>query len=222
MKWLIGGFSHETNTFSSVQTDLNAFKAHTYAVGEHAVHVARNTETGMGGFIDEIEARGDTFVPTVTAAATPSGRVTTDAFEDIAGHIVEGTNRHRDIDGILLSLHGAMAVEGLDDGEGELLARLRHVVGQDLPIVAILDLHSHITQQMLDSATVLIGYQKYPHTDIYERGVEATQLIARIATGTVRPVWALEKPPLIPPCATCHTESGLYKDLWNIALHPLG
>ena len=73
---------------------------------------------------------------------------------------------------------------------------------------------------MLDSATVLIGYQKYPHTDIYERGVEATQLIARIATGTVRPVWALEKPPLIPPCATCHTESGLYKDLWNIALRP--
>tara|TARA_B100001115_G_C15845102_1_gene425292 strand:- start:2894 stop:4360 length:1467 start_codon:yes stop_codon:yes gene_type:complete len=220
MKWLIGGFSHETNTFSSVHTDLNAFKAHTYAVGEHAVHVARNTETGMGGFIDEIESRGDTFVPTVTAAATPSGRVTTDAFEDIAGHIVEATNRHRDIDGILLSLHGAMAVEGLDDGEGELLARLRHVVGQEFPIVAILDLHSHITQQMLDSATVLIGYQKYPHTDIYERGVEATQLIARIATGTVRPVWALEKPPLIPPCATCHTESGLYKDLWNIALRP--
>ena len=54
MKWLIGGFSHETNTFSSVQTDLNAFRAHTYAVGEDAAHVARNTETGVGGFIDEI------------------------------------------------------------------------------------------------------------------------------------------------------------------------
>ena len=218
MKWLIGGFSHETNTFSSVQTDLNAFRAHTYAVGEDVAHVARDTETGVGGFIDEIESRGDSFVPTVTAAATPSGRVTAAAFRDIAGHIVEGARQHRDIDGILLSLHGAMAAEGLDDGEGELLARLRSVVSQDLPIVAILDLHSHITQQMLDSATVLIGYQKYPHTDIYERGVEATRLIARLAAGEVHPVWALEKPPLIPPCATCHTESGLYKDLWDTAL----
>ena len=218
MKWLIGGFSHETNTFSSVSTGLEAFRAHTYAVGDDAVHATRSTGTGMGGFIDAIEERGDAFVPTIAAAATPSGLVTSAAFEDIAGHIVEGARRHRDIDGILLALHGAMVVEGMDDGEGELLARLRAVVGDDLPIVATLDLHSHLTQQMLASATVLIGYQKYPHTDIYERGVEAAQLIVRLATGHVRPVWALEKPPLIPPCATCHTEAGLYREMWEVAL----
>ncbi len=220
MKWLIGGFSHETNTFSSVHTGLPAFRAHTYATGEDAVRATRGTGTGMGGFIDAIERRGDAFVPTIAAAATPSGLVTEDAFSDIAGHIVEGARRQRDIDGILLALHGAMVAEGIDDGEGELLARLRAVVGSDLPIVATLDLHSHLTRQMLDCATVLIGYQKYPHTDIYERGVEAAELIARVATGQVHPAWALEKPPLIPPCATCHTEAGLYRDMWEVALRP--
>jgi microcystin degradation protein MlrC len=220
MQWIIGGFSHETNTFSNVSTDLAAFGAHTYAVGDEAVETARGTGTGMGGFIDAIEGRGDTFVATALASATPSGLVTREAYEEIAGHIVEGVRQHPDVDGVLLALHGAMVAEGIDDGEGELLGRIRAVAGNDMPIVVVLDLHSHITEEMVARASVIIGFQKYPHTDIYERGVEAAQLIARLATGEVRPVVAMEKPPLIPPCSTCNTEGGLYKELWAEALRP--
>ncbi len=218
MRWIIGGFAHETNTFSNVSTGIEAFKAHTYALGDAAVETARGTGTAMGGFIDVIEARGDSFVPTALAHATPSGLVTKEAYEEIAGHIVAGARQHADADGILLALHGAMVADGFDDGEGELLARLRAVVGEAMPIVVVLDLHSHITQQMVQCATVIIGFQKYPHTDIYERGAEAAELILRLATGEIRPVLALEKPPLIPPCATCHTDAGLYRELWQEAL----
>jgi microcystin degradation protein MlrC len=220
MKWIIAGFAHETNTFSNVATGIEAFKAHTYAVGEAAVETARGTGTAMGGFIDVIEARGDVFVPTALANATPSGLVTKEAYEEIAGHIVAGAQEHRDADGILLALHGAMVVAGYDDGEGELLGRLRAVVGKDMPIVVVLDLHSHITEQMVECATVLIGFQKYPHTDIYERGAEAAGLIERLAKGEINPILAMEKPALIPPCATCHTDGGLYKELWLEALRP--
>jgi microcystin degradation protein MlrC len=220
MQWIIGAFAHETNTFSSVPTDLEAFAAHSYAVGTEVEKLARGTRTGMGGFIDAVEARSDTFISTTMAHATPSGLVTAAAFEEIAAHIVDGVRQNPQADGVLLSLHGAMVAQGFDDGEGELLRRVRQALGPIKPIVVTLDLHSHITQDMLQHATMLVGYQKYPHTDMHERGVEAVGLAARIAQGRLNPVAALEKPPLIPPCATCHTEAGLYRELWQEALRP--
>ena len=219
MKWIVGGFAHETNTFSAVPTDLDAFKAQQYAVGSEVLAACEKTRTAVGGFLDVIRERGDSAVCTVAAHATPSGLVTGEAFETLAGYIVDGAKAHPDADGILLALHGAMVAEGID-GEGELLGRIRDVTGPDLPMVVELDLHSHITAAMVENATVLIGYQKYPHTDLYERGVEAARLIARIASGEVRPVSGLKKPGIIPPCTTCNTEDGLYKEAWEAALRP--
>ena len=220
MQWIIGSFAHETNTFSSVATGLSAFEAHTYVVGNAVEESIRGTRTCTGGFIDALEARGEAFVPTVFAHATPSGLVTAAAYEEIAGRIVDGVEAHPQAVGVLLELHGAMVADGFDDGEGELLRRVRRALGPDKPIVVTLDLHSHITDTMLANASMLVGYQKYPHTDMYERGLEAAGLAARIAAGEIRPVAAVEKPPLIPPCATCHTEAGLYKELWETALRP--
>jgi microcystin degradation protein MlrC len=220
MKWIVGSFAHETNTFSIVPTDLDAFKAQSYAVGEDVAAAYEGTRTPVGGFLDVIRERGDSAVLTAAAHATPSGLVTREAYDTIAGLIVEGTRANPDADGVLLALHGAMVAEGTDDGEGELLSRIRDVTGRDLPIVVELDLHSHISPTMVEKATVLIGYQKYPHTDTYERGAEAARLIARIASGEVRPVSALRKPGIIPPCSTCNTQGGLYKETWDSALRP--
>ncbi|MBT3604197.1 MAG: M81 family metallopeptidase, partial [Candidatus Latescibacteria bacterium] len=112
----------------------------------------------------------------------------------------------------------AMVVEGIDDGEGHLLGLIREVIGDEMPLVVVLDLHSHITEELVDRASMLIGYQKYPHTDMGERGREAAQMIVRIAKGEVTPVVSLNKPPMIPVCGTCHTEGGLYKEMWEVAL----
>ena len=218
MKWIVGGFAHETNTFSSVLTDVDAFRAQQY---QSDPDVIRNANAGnatvIGGFIDVIDRRDDEAVLTVAANATPSGLVTKDAFDLMTGHIVDGINANPDAGGVLLSLHGAMVAEGFDDGEGETIRRVREAVGEK-PIVVVLDLHSHITEQMIEEATTIIGYQKYPHTDMAERGAEAANLIARIANGEVKPVVALNKPPIIPPVGMCHTEGGMYVDLWADAL----
>ncbi|MCZ6633073.1 MAG: M81 family metallopeptidase [bacterium] len=216
MKWIVGSFSHETNTFSTVPTDLDAFQAQTYHVGAEIADRSAGTKTPIGGFIDVAQERGDELVFTVSAHATPSGLVTQEAYETIGAQLLEGIEANPDADGILLALHGAMVAEGIDDGEGELLRRIREVVGDEMPVV--LDLHSHITEEMVGAADVLIGYQKYPHTDTYERGVEAARLIEQIVKGDVRPVSALQKPRMIPPCGTCHTQGGLYKELWEEAL----
>lgn len=218
MKWIVGSFAHETNTFSTVPTDLEAFRAQTYLVGQEIPDAYADTRTPIGGFMDVAGELGDELIFTVAAHATPSGLVTKAAYETIGGQLLEGIEANLDVDGVLLALHGAMVAEGFDDGDGELLRRIRKAVGEEMPIVVVLDLHSHITEAMVASADVLIGYQKYPHTDTYERGVEAAELIERIAKGEVRPVSALNKPGMIPPCGTCHTQSGLYRDLWEKAL----
>ncbi|MDP6042399.1 MAG: M81 family metallopeptidase, partial [Candidatus Latescibacteria bacterium] len=113
MKWIIGSFMHETNTFSTVPTDLDAFRAQTYLVGDEIPDAHRGTETVVGGFMDVIEGRGDDAVYTVSSHATPSGLVTTEAYETMAGHIIEGVRANLDADGILLGLHGAMVAEGI-------------------------------------------------------------------------------------------------------------
>ena len=218
MKWIIGAFSHETNNFSVVPTGLDAFRAHTLKKGGEIIEWARGTEVPISGFIDVMEERGDLIIPTVAAAATPSGLVTLEAYDTVSNTILDAVSHHQDADGILLALHGAMMADGIDDGEGDLLEKIRGIFNPDKPIVVVLDLHSHITRKMLKHSTMLIGYQTYPHTDTYERGIEAARLIARIAKGEISPVYAVEQPPILPPCSTCNTESGLYQALWQEAL----
>jgi len=218
MKWIVGGFAHETNTFSTVPTDVEAFRAQSYALGDEIRDAHEGNATVIGGFLKAIDRRGDEAVLTVASHATPSGLVTADVFETMVGHIVEGVRTNPDAEGILLGLHGAMVVDGFDDGEGETIRRVREAAGGDKPILVVLDLHSHITELMVEQATTIIGYQKYPHTDMGERGVEAAELILRVVKGEVTPVAALNKPPMMPPVGTCHTEGGLYVDLWADAL----
>ena len=220
MKWIIGAFSHETNNFSVVPTDLDAFRAQTLKTGDEIIEWARGTKIPIGGFIDAIEERGDLIIPTAAAAATPSGLVTRDAYDTISHTILDAISHHRDADGILLALHGAMMADGIEDGEGHLLEKIREIYNPNNPVVVVLDLHAHVTRKMLTHATMLIGYQTYPHTDTYERGVEAVEFIARIAEGNISPVYAVEQPPILPPCSTCNTQSGLYLSLWQEALRP--
>jgi microcystin degradation protein MlrC len=220
MKWIIGSFSHETNNFSVVPTDMDAFRAQAFKTRDEVIPWARGTKTPVGGFIDVIEERGDRMIPTAAAAATPSGPVTRDAYDTVTNIILDGVSRNRDADGVLLALHGAMIAEGIEDGEGHLLEKVREICGPEKPVVVVLDLHSHVTRKMLTNATMLIGYHTYPHTDTYERGVEAARTIIRIAGGEISPVYAVRQPFILPPCSTCNTKFGLYKSLWQEALRP--
>src|SRR6185295_1722899 len=102
-------------------------------------------------------------------------------------------------DAILLDLHGAMVTRSFDDGEGELLRRIR-AVAPATPLAVALDLHGNITQPMIDHADILVGFKTYPHIDMYETGAHAARLLFAWVDGASRPALARVQLPLL-----CHT-----------------
>ena len=179
MRVLIAGFQHETNTFAPSKTGYDdfvrggAFPALTRGADLLAM---RDINIPVGGFIGAM--RDAELVPVLWAGATPAAHVTQDAFERIAQEITEAADGR--IDAIYLDLHGAMVCEHLDDGEGELLGRLRRAVGPRVPIVASLDLHANVTHKMLTEADALVAYRTYPHVDMAETGDRAAFLLRKI------------------------------------------
>jgi microcystin degradation protein MlrC len=115
-----------------------------------------------------------------------------DTLDDLEAALAAGP-----LDGILLGLHGAMVIEGIDDGEGEYLRRVRDVVGPDMPIVTELDLHANISAESVALADIIVGYDTYPHIDVYERAFELTFLLARLARQEIRPAHAFRRIPVL-------------------------
>ena len=207
MRIAIGGFQHETNTFAPSKATYEDFVRDGGWPGLRRggeildTMVARNLP--IAGFIEQMKGTRHTLVPTAWAACEPSAHVTEDAFERIAAMIVEGIRDARP-DAVYLDLHGAMVAEHLDDGEGELLARVRRVIGPHAPLMASLDLHANVTQQMLDAADTLVAYRTYPHIDMAETGARTAFLLARRLDGMARPHMAMRRVPfLIPLTAQC-------------------
>ncbi|MFM0731123.1 M81 family metallopeptidase [Paraburkholderia sediminicola] len=179
---LIAGFQHETNTFAPSPATYDSFvrgEGHPAMTRGDAVLALRDVNLPIGGFIRASEQHGHMLTPVIWTAASPSAQVTEDAYERIAGEIVAAAGVGG-FDAIYLDLHGAMVAQHVDDGEGELLARLRAKVGASVPIVASLDLHANVTERMLASADALVAYRTYPHVDMAATGARAERLLARL------------------------------------------
>lgn len=192
---LIAGFQHETNTFAPSLADWAAFTRGdsfpAFVRGEAMREQLSGINIPVAGFIDAARRHGWKLLPSAWAGAIPSSYVTRDAFERIAGAICEDVQAARTggLDAIYLDLHGAAVAEHAADAEGELLARLRAIVGPELPIVASLDLHANVTQRMLRQADALVSYRTYPHVDMAQTGERAAELLARrFAAGRREPM----------------------------------
>ncbi len=177
----VGGFQHETNTFAPTKADYSAFASGGgrpgVQFGEAIAPALAGANIPATGAIDALHALGHKTVGLAWAWASPSAQVTDDAFERIAGEIVRRLTEAGPVDAVYLDLHGAMVTEQHDDGEGELLARVRRVVGARVPIVASLDLHANVTRAMIDLADGLVAYRTYPHVDMAETGRRAAALL---------------------------------------------
>jgi microcystin degradation protein MlrC len=209
--------SHETNTFSTIPTDRQQFAARGLRYGGEILEAYRGTGTCLGGMIEAAARRGLTLMPSVAATASPAGRVRADVYEEITARLLRDLKDAPSLDGILLDLHGAMVVEGLDDGEGALLGAVREVVGPDLPVAVTLDFHANVSEAMARLATLLHGYRTYPHVDMAERGQEAASRLADVIEGRLRPAVALRRPPLLPPIAAQLTARGPMRRLGDLA-----
>ena len=194
---LTGRFMHETNTFSVQLTDMALWRRRDFHRDNEIPAAFRGTRSALGATFEAADKYGWTLVHPVSANANPSGIVTDDAFEQIAGMILAAAQHQGPIDGVLLHLHGAMVVASWEDGEGELLARLRRILGPDVPVIVTLDLHANVTQAMADNASALIAFRTYPHVDQYERAWQGAELLERAMQGEVRPRTVIARRPMI-------------------------
>lgn len=224
MHILVAGFQHETNTFAPSKADWAAFQSGAgYPASTHGPAMLERmgpTSLPMGGFIRDAQERGWQLVPSIWAAATPSAHVTQDAFERIAAALITDAQAGG-FDAVYLDLHGAAVAEHVDDAEGELLERLRAVVGPQMPVVASLDLHANVTERMLRHASAMTAFRTYPHVDMAETGARAAGLLSLLLSGETFATHHERLPFLLPLNAQCtlmEPAEGLFHDLTMLEL----
>lgn len=214
MRFVIAMMKHETNTFSPVPTPFESFGSRGAYFGKEAYDAFKGTKTPMGAFIDlALEEKAEIVTP-IAAEAFPSGPVHRDAYERITDTICQAVQQG--CDALFLDLHGAMVAEETDDGEGTLLERISRIA-PDLPIGVALDMHTNLTQKMVENCTVIAGYKTYPHVDMYETGVRAGKILIRTLKGEIRPAMAWGSRPMLPHTLRMGTHEPPMKDLIAMA-----
>lgn len=201
MRIAMGGISHETSSFAKKPTTLADF-ASGFGLyrGDEILHRFRRSNMCAGGFLDGADKHSFQAIPLLWGFAYPSGLIVREDYESLKSEFFarlrEEESRNGPVDGVLLDMHGAMVVEGIDDGDGDFIAAVRDHVGPKCPIVMTQDLHANHTQKRVDAADAIIGFDTYPHVDMAERGREAADLIVATIRGEVQPVSAFRSLPL--------------------------
>jgi microcystin degradation protein MlrC len=191
MRVFSGSLATETNTFGPMPTGLASFKDRGYyPAGQHP-----NQITLFSGPLWAARLRGKdagwTLIEGMVAGAQPSGITTRHAYETLRDELLADLKGALPVDMVVLGLHGAMVADGYDDCEGDLLERVRAIVGPGVVVGAELDPHNHLTPAMVDSADLLISFKEYPHTDVLERGLELVDLCAAMVAKKIQPVHAV-------------------------------
>lgn len=206
----LAGIFHETHSFTDDRTGIECFTIHR----GQALLDRIGDGSQVDGFLSTAKAKGWQVVPGATYLCGASGMVDHAVFEAFWGEIkpvlVEAIGTG--LDGIFLSLHGAMVTTQLQDPDGELLARIRALDGaQTLPIFGVFDLHATLTQEMMQLSDGLVCYRQCPHDDTYESAVRATALLARCLDTGIRPKQhALVTPIVWPPTGTGTRDGPMY------------
>lgn len=208
-KIFAASFTCEVNTFSEFPADESAFYTGYYtAHGEHDVNHPHFIALPLVVAKQEADKRGWLYQESICAAAAPAGPLTTACYDKFKAEIIADLKKARDsIDGIFLFLHGAMVAENCDDCEGDLLAAIRTIIGDDIPIAVLLDPHAHLSQKMLDHADIITLLKEYPHTDYQICAKENFEILAETILGNYQPVTSI---------ADCHMIS-----LYPTSLEPM-
>ncbi|HTE18925.1 MAG TPA: M81 family metallopeptidase [Armatimonadota bacterium] len=217
MRLAIGAFFHESNTFVQQRTTLADYEQKWLYSDAEMIAPLRNTDTEIGGFLRASEELDFEVVPTCMAWTWPAGPLTDDCFRTILDRLKASIEAAQPVDGVLLSIHGAMVADGDEDPDGTILAEVRSCLPPGVPLVVTFDLHGNVSPLMVRSCDALIGYNTYPHVDIQERGREAAALMVRMLREGIRPTMALSKPPLMPHIVRQRTADGPMAELMALA-----
>ena len=188
-KIAVAGFQHETNTFAPQPTTFEIFEERgawpELTRGKSLIKRFLGLNLPISGFISACNHKIE---PILWAAAEPGGFVENDAFELITNEIVDGIIGSRP-DAVYLDLHGAMVTRKYDDGEAEILRRIREAAGYDLPIAVSLDLHGNLSKSFFDLADLVTIYRTYPHVDLAETGARAADLLSMALKKPLKKAW---------------------------------
>ncbi|MDE0049733.1 MAG: M81 family metallopeptidase [Rhodospirillales bacterium] len=190
MRVFIACLGTETNTFSSLPTGEQTYRDTAVFDGDATRHEPSPFSLPLHVWRKRAEAQGHDVAEGFCAFAQPAGRTVRSVYEGYRDRILADARAALPLDLVLVNMHGAMVAEGYDDCEGDLLARLREIVGPETVLGGELDLHCHITRLMLEAATALVTYKEYPHVDIGERADELFRLCHDAALGRTAPVMA--------------------------------
>ena len=221
----VGGFQHETNTFAPHLAAYAAFeRADSWpglTMGSALFAAMSGLNIPLSGFIDSATAAGHRLSPLCWCSAEPSSYVTRDAFERVSSLFCEGLRALENPDAVYLDLHGAMVAEHFEDGEGELLRRVREIVGARVAIVISLDLHANITRGMLEFSDAMTIYRTYPHLDMADSGARACELLQPLLAGQEL-YKSMRKIPFLFPLSSQCTDfdpcKSIYREVKRISL----
>ena len=203
----VAQISSESNHFVTGLAGLDFFRTTGYLLEGPELLALGRSDTEVGGFLSILQSEEQVeVVPLVAARANSGNPLSAECYRSLKRRLLDGLRRHRPVHGILLSCHGSMGVQGLDDPEGDLVSALRNMVGPRVPLALTLDLHGNLTRSMVQAADILLGYHTYPHRDAFPTGQLAVRLLLRAARGQSRPAMALARLPLILTSFNASTE----------------
>ncbi len=209
----VASLVQETNTFSPKPTVREDY---TLLPGEEASRSLAGTNTEFAGAVAGLEESGAEAVPLLAAWALPSGRVTDGTYEYLAGLLDRELARAMPLDGLVLSLHGAMVAGSIFDADAALIEVARRRIGS-VPLGVCLDLHANVTERMVELADAMVGYHTEPHIDMASTGERIARLVVRTVRGEVAPAMALAKRPMLVPAEGMRTDVGPMSEVRRLA-----
>lgn len=208
----------ESTSFLPIETTLEDFESFCYIAGEPLLAEHASTLSVVAGFIDGAEANGFELEPLLSASAQPGGPLTEETFRTLRDELVARLERALPLDGVLLSLHGAMLAAGTEDPDGDLVHAVRAVIG-DIPMVVVLDLHANVSERIVDGADVIVGYKEHPHVDVDECGRRAADHLALILRERPAIYGHLVKLPMLEPGENESTEVAPHSEIQALRAH---
>ena len=198
MRIAIGQLSSESNHFVSRPCELDFFHKTGFIYEGPQLFELRSTSGEIAGMLSVLDGyRGLEMAPLLAARANSAGPLSHECYSYFRSRLINALEAASPVDAVLLSHHGSMAAVDEFDPEGDIATELRRQIGPDVPLLMTLDLHANVTRRMVDACDAILGYEHYPHDDVFETGVRAANLLLRILTGEVCPVMACAKLPLL-------------------------
>jgi microcystin degradation protein MlrC len=187
MRIAVGGLGHESNTFNPELTCLDAFR------------VLRGEELLREEPARTLRSMGIDVIPTVCNIPFASGVVDRDAYYRLRDELLRGLEEADELDGVCLTLHGAMVAEEVGCAETDLLRAIRETVSDDVLISASLDLHGNVPEELADYVDILTAYRTAPHTDAIETRIKSATLLVEPIRRDLRPKSVIVRPPILLP-----------------------